>query len=170
VTEQVSIVSPRLDAKPWGGRRLETLGIALPAEERIGEALLTANEAEVIAGAFSGQTLGSVVEADPVTALGSRGLAAVGGRATFPLLAKLIDASENLSIQVHPNDDQAAPLEISGKNFPETSHNALHFCGGVKLQPCAVLVVRRHSRSFHAIESDSISLKIMGDLLTKRVT
>jgi mannose-6-phosphate isomerase len=115
VTDRVSIVSPRLDAKPWGGRRLESLGISLPPAGEIGEALLTANEAEITAGAHSGQTLGGVVATDLVAALGSRGLAAVGGRAIFPLLAKLIDASENLSIQVHPDDDQAAPLDRLGK-------------------------------------------------------
>ncbi len=115
VTEQVSIVSPRLDVKPWGGRHLESIGITLPDDERIGEALLTANEARITAGAFAGMTLGEVVAVDPDAALGSRGLAAVSGRAVFPLLAKLIDASENLSIQVHPDDALAVPLDRLGK-------------------------------------------------------
>ena len=34
---------------------------------------------------------------------------------TFPLLFKFIDAQDDLSIQVHPDDAQAAPLGMSGK-------------------------------------------------------
>jgi mannose-6-phosphate isomerase len=55
-------------------------------------------------GALAGQTL-----ADLATRLGR---ALVGGRAPrpdrFPLLCKLIDARENLSVQVHPADDTAS--------------------------------------------------------------
>jgi mannose-6-phosphate isomerase len=40
---------------------------------------------------------------------------AVGGRSIFPLLVKLIDASENLSIQVHPDDQAAERLARVGK-------------------------------------------------------
>jgi mannose-6-phosphate isomerase len=126
----VSIVVPRLDEKPWGGRSLERFGFTLPEGKPIGEALVTANDARVTAGFGAGFTLGDIVAEDPDARLGSRALDAVGGRSIFPLLVKLIDAAENLSIQVHPNDDQAAPLDRLGKT--EAWH-ILHAEPGAKL-------------------------------------
>ena len=114
-TNDVSIVAPRLDAKPWGGRKLEQFGLPLPEGEKIGEALVTADDAVITAGMGEGLTLGDVVTADPLRRLGLHGAAAVSGKSVFPLLVKLIDAAENLSIQVHPDDALAAPLNKLGK-------------------------------------------------------
>ena len=99
---------PRLDAKPWGGRRLAEWGIALPLDEIIGEALLTAPEATVASGDLSGASLGELARLSPETWIGARGLDATRGRPLFPLLIKLIDARADLSIQVHPDDQAAA--------------------------------------------------------------
>ncbi|HVL23111.1 MAG TPA: type I phosphomannose isomerase catalytic subunit [Thermomicrobiales bacterium] len=112
---RVSLVVPRLDAKPWGGRGLERYGLDLPAGEKIGEALVTAGEAVITAGDGAGRTIDALVREDPAGRLGARGHAAVSERDTFPLLVKLIDAAENLSIQVHPDDDGARPLDRLGK-------------------------------------------------------
>jgi mannose-6-phosphate isomerase len=106
--------TPKLDAKPWGGRRLAEFGIALPAGARIGEALLTAPEVVLASGPFTGQTLSDVVARDLETLLGVDGLAVAAGRPIFPLLVKLIDAERALSIQVHPND-ALAPAGSPGK-------------------------------------------------------
>ncbi len=111
----VSVVRPRLDEKPWGGRRLERYGLDLPDDVAIGEALVTAGEAEIVSGHAAGSTLADVVAADPERALGEVASQAVRGRAVFPLLVKLIDAQENLSIQVHPNDEQAESRDRLGK-------------------------------------------------------
>ena len=104
------LLRPRLDPKPWGGRRLEQFGLALPPGERIGEAVVTAMDATIAAGQFAGESLAQRVLPNPAAYVGSRGLAATGDRPIFPLLVKLIDAEENLSIQVHPNDAEAARL------------------------------------------------------------
>jgi mannose-6-phosphate isomerase len=98
------IVEPRLDAKLWGGRRLAEFGFPLPPDEPIGEAVLTAGDSHVVGDG----TLGGIVAADPAKTIGPAGLRATGNRPIFPLLAKIIDASEDLSIQVHPNDAVAA--------------------------------------------------------------
>ncbi len=111
----VSLVTPRLDTKPWGGRKLAQIGLRLPSGTGIGEALVTAGDAIISAGYMAGRTLDEVVQADPESHLGSIASTAIGDRTMFPLLVKLIDAAENLSIQVHPNDAQAAPLERPGK-------------------------------------------------------
>jgi mannose-6-phosphate isomerase len=106
------LVHPRLDSKPWGGDRLAHFGIALDGKTDIGEAVLTSNDAIVTQGSYAGQTLGDLVALDPDALLGP---VACQFRSTgFPLLAKLIDAHENLSIQVHPTDD-LAPSDGCGK-------------------------------------------------------
>ena len=114
-------VRPRLDAKPWGGRRLEAWSISLPPDETIGEALLTAPEATVASGALSGTPLGALASGDPDAWIGGRGLAATGGRPVFPLLVKLIDAQADLSIQIHP-DDRAAAAAGLGTGKTEAYH------------------------------------------------
>ena len=106
------LVQPRLDSKPWGGARLAHFGIDLGGSDQVGEAVLTSNDAIVAQGTYAGQTLGDLVARDPETLLGpvARHFRSTG----FPLLAKLIDAHENLSIQVHPTDD-LAPTDSCGK-------------------------------------------------------
>ncbi len=54
-------------------------------------------------GPLAGATLQSLVEAHGAALLGSR-----VGAGPFPLLVKLIDSRERLSVQVHPNDATAA--------------------------------------------------------------
>lgn len=112
---EVSVVAPQLHVKPWGGTRLAQFGLQVPQGESIGEALYTSNESIVTAGFGTDRSLGEIIAANPQARLGTLGMAAVGGQLIFPLLVKLIDASENLSIQVHPNDDLAAPLGKLGK-------------------------------------------------------
>lgn len=97
--------------KVWGGRSLERRpGIRLP-DGAIGETwevVDRANENSVVAeGLHKGKTLRELVETHREALLGDAPLAANG---RFPLLVKYIDASENLSVQVHPDDDSAAKL------------------------------------------------------------
>jgi mannose-6-phosphate isomerase len=112
---------PKLDAKPWGGRRLADWGITLPEDERIGEALLTAPESTVACGELAGTPLRELVRRAPEMWIGERGREATGGRELFPLLIKLIDAQSNLSIQVHP-DDRAAAAAGLGTGKTEAYH------------------------------------------------
>jgi mannose-6-phosphate isomerase len=112
---RVSVVVPRLDAKPWGGRGLARYGLDLPPGEKIGEALVTAGEAVITAGDGVGGTIGDLIETDPAGRRGELAQGAVSGRPLFPLLVKLIDAAENLSIQVHPDDAGAQALDRLGK-------------------------------------------------------
>ena len=114
-------LSPRLDAKPWGGRRLANWGIALPSTEPIGEALLTAPEATIASGELAGMTLSDLARSNPKAWIGAEGLRATGGRTIFPLLIKLIDGQADLSIQVHP-DDRAAEAAGLGTGKTEAYH------------------------------------------------
>ena len=108
------LLIPRLDAKLWGGRRLEAHGFDLRAGEAIGEAVVTSPEAIIRNGTRAGQRIGNVIAEDPLGSLGAAALRLTGNRPIFPLLVKWIDASTDLSIQVHP-DDARAPAGSLGK-------------------------------------------------------
>ncbi len=96
-------LAPRYLAKPWGGRRMEgRLGHALPGDEPVGEAWLVHDR--------DGES--SVVADGPLA--GAR-LADLRGDAPFPLLVKLLDASQPLSVQVHPDASAAARLGAEAK-------------------------------------------------------
>ena len=92
----------------WGGQRLHTLlGKPLDATGRLAESWEVADEARVANGPLQGQTLRAVDEAG--------GGALVGDgppypQARLPLLIKLSNAEDNLSVQVHPDDDYAQRL------------------------------------------------------------
>lgn len=96
---------PYLRPMPWGGRKLRRWVRAdFPPNEKIGEAWLLSDHtlhASVVAnGPLAGATLRQL--------MAERGAELLGFEAErFPLLIKLLDASENLSIQVHPDDELA---------------------------------------------------------------
>src|SRR3954451_13901740 len=108
-------LSPYLDPKPWGGQGLRRIGFVFPEDAVIGEAHLTAPGAIVADGPLAGQTLEALVLADPAGTIGALGLRATGGAPVFPLLIKLIDAHDVLSVQVHPDDEEARVLGSPGK-------------------------------------------------------
>jgi mannose-6-phosphate isomerase len=108
------LLTPQLDEKPWGGRGLAGFGFDLPGDRPIGEALITGTDARIASGPHAGMRLGEIVAGDPVGSIGERGLRLTGGLPVFPLLIKLIDARDDLSIQVHP-DDERAPHGHLGK-------------------------------------------------------
>jgi mannose-6-phosphate isomerase len=99
----------------WGGRRLpDYLRRPVPTPDPIGEAWVLSdvdgNLSKVANGPLAGRTLREVIAASPRAVFGERGPA--DGK--FPLLLKFIDAKQELSVQVHPNDEQAARLKGPG--------------------------------------------------------
>jgi mannose-6-phosphate isomerase len=108
---------PILKPRVWGGYRLaDLLGKPLPADARIGEswelADLPGGCSLVADGPLAGKTLREVLQRHDVAVLGREGVARGWGR-HMGLLIKFIDASDRLSVQVHP-DNAHAPGE-SGK-------------------------------------------------------
>ncbi len=93
----------------WGGRRLPGF-LRMPAttDEPIGEAWVLSDveghASRIANGAMKGTTLHEALARNPERILGSAKL--INGR--FPLLLKFIDARQELSVQVHPDDEQAA--------------------------------------------------------------
>lgn len=100
--------APILVPKVWGGRRLEALGKQLPQGVDIGESWEIADLPDggpvsvVDDGPLAGCTLRQLLNTYHTEIMGSVSLDASG---RFPLLIKFLDARENLSVQVHP--DQA---------------------------------------------------------------
>jgi mannose-6-phosphate isomerase len=106
-------VAPVLVEKPWGGTRLSELG-KYPGRAYFGESWEIADLApevapliedpvsRVISGRWRGWSLGGLA-----SKLGEElmGPVPLGPDGRFPLLVKLIDAREHLSVQVHPTEE-----------------------------------------------------------------
>ena len=103
---------PILKAKVWGGRELGKLGKSLPPGALIGESWELADLPESIAegrsvianGELSGKPLRQALQQFKFQIMGDAPLTPDGG---FPLLIKFLDARQNLSVQVHPDDQYA---------------------------------------------------------------
>jgi mannose-6-phosphate isomerase len=78
----------------------------------VGEAWVAWEGCTVATGPDAGRTLASIVADDPAGLLGPDGVAAADGR--FPLLVKILDTADWLSLQVHPDDATAIALEGPG--------------------------------------------------------
>jgi len=89
----------------WGGRALARFGLELP-DGAIGEGWMISDHPNGITtvanGPLAGQGLDQIREAYGEVWFGSNGFSEKNGR--FPLLIKLLDCNDDLSIQVHPND------------------------------------------------------------------
>lgn len=102
--------TPILVPKVWGGRRLAGLGKNLPPDVTIGESWELADlpghgPCSVVAeGPLAGTTLRALLDTHQSDIMGTVPLNAQG---RFPLLIKFLDASDNLSVQVHPDQHWA---------------------------------------------------------------
>ena len=118
------VLDPILVAKPWGGRRLQRLGKRPSSDQPPGTVFgeswevadlpggaLSASSASeqgrtrVTDGPHRGQTLRRLIAEEGQALLGSARPTADGD---FPLLLKLLDAAEHLSVQVHPDQSRSA--------------------------------------------------------------
>ena len=103
-------LQPLFKQRPWGGRRLaQQWNKSDQNQNGWAESWevvdLGDDQSRVIGGPFDGRTLHDLVRTHPDELLGRH--ASLG---QFPLLFKFLDAAETLSVQVHPNDLQAATL------------------------------------------------------------
>jgi mannose-6-phosphate isomerase len=107
------IFQPIFKDRIWGGRELERLyAKKIPAGQPIGESWEISDrpgDASVIAnGPLAGKDLRWLMEHHAAEILGGAKPAAAG---RFPLLCKILDAREKLSLQVHPPASKAAELK-----------------------------------------------------------
>lgn len=106
--ESIIELVPVFKEKIWGGRKLETeFGYEIPAGP-VGECWAIsahpAGDDEIASGEYAGKTLSWLWD-EHRELFGN----CEGDR--FPLLVKIIDAKDDLSIQVHPDNDYAAEHE-----------------------------------------------------------
>jgi mannose-6-phosphate isomerase len=101
---------PILKRMRWGGRGLGTLlgkpiGEGSDYAESWEIADCGADQTTVVGGPYQGWTLHRLVETHGTALLGLQ-----AASEQFPLLIKFLDAHDRLSVQVHPNDEQARTL------------------------------------------------------------
>jgi mannose-6-phosphate isomerase len=87
----------------WGGDRLR------PGHSPTAEAWVVWEGDVIESGTLAGKTLGDVAAEYGDALLGSKTTSRTGNR--FPLLIKLLDCAQWLSLQVHPNNQLAVELE-----------------------------------------------------------
>lgn len=86
----------------WGGQRLRP-------GQLTAEAWVVYENDRIVNGPLAGLTLAEAAQQWGVDLLGENPVKRTGAR--FPLLIKLLDCNAWLSVQVHPNDEQARQLE-----------------------------------------------------------
>lgn len=102
---------PLFHERIWGGQTLATLyGKPIPEKKTIGESWEISDRPEapsvVASGPLAGKTLGELMRDHPGQLLGR----AKSQSGRFPLLVKILDARDKLSLQVHPPASKAAKL------------------------------------------------------------
>lgn len=105
-------LKPVLKDYIWGGERLKNDFGFESNLDKVAEGWMLSCHKDgkntISGGQYSGQTLDSIIEkAGKENAVGTKSLQFP----YFPVLIKLIDAKDNLSIQVHPNNDYAQRVE-----------------------------------------------------------
>ncbi len=102
--------TPILKTKIWGGEKLKTVLNKQSNLSQIGESWeisdVKGDTSIVSNGAFRGRSLKELQETLKADLIGKKNYKTFGDK--FPLLIKFIDAKQDLSIQLHPNDELAA--------------------------------------------------------------
>src|SRR5580698_8267381 len=97
------LMLPGFDPRPWGTQDLSPIYPNRRFEEKIGEAWLTGDDCKIANGPLTGQTLAQLCEKYQRELVGD----AARDARHFPLLLKFLFPHEKLSVQVHPDDEQA---------------------------------------------------------------
>lgn len=101
---------PILKSTLWGGERIIPYKEIADDRKCVGESWelsgVKGNESVIANGGLAGMTLPELIEREGARLLGKANYERFGNE--FPLLIKFIDARQDLSIQVHPDDRLAA--------------------------------------------------------------
>ena len=111
--------NPIFIEKVWGGKKLQTILNKDIYSEKIGESWEISaikNKVSVVTnGYYSGKNIQEIINIYKADFLGKKVYDQFGS--TFPLLIKFIDACDDLSVQVHPDDIFAQKVhKQNGKN------------------------------------------------------
>ncbi len=127
-TQHLYVLEPQARERVWGGQRLK------PQQPPIGEIWCAYGKSRVLNGTAAGRTVEDLTRDLSATFVGD--VVADRFPESFPLLIKLLDCADWLSVQVHPNDEQATRLEGPGYrgkteawHFIEASPGAMILAG-----------------------------------------
>jgi len=98
------LLSPKFDPRPWGALDLAPIYPNHRFDEKIGEAWLTGDDCRVANGPLRGRSLSELCRQYGRELVGN----AAPDKDRFPLLLKFLFPHEKLSVQVHPDDLDAA--------------------------------------------------------------
>jgi mannose-6-phosphate isomerase len=148
-------LQPVFKERIWGGTKLrELFDYAIPSQHT-GECWAVSShpngQSIVKGGVFSGMTLGELWETMPEL-FGSKA-------AKFPLLTKILDASDHLSVQVHPDDTYAQKYENGELGKTECWYI-------VDCEPGAEIIFGHSAASITELE-DKIRLGLWDELLCR---
>jgi mannose-6-phosphate isomerase len=116
------LLEPEYRPYIWGGSRLR------PGVTPTAEAWVVYEGDRIASGPFTGQTLAQVAAQAGPALLGQ-----APARPGFPVLIKLLDCAQWLSVQVHPDDAQAAALEGPGAVGKTEAWHVLEAAPGAQL-------------------------------------
>lgn len=112
---------PILKTLVWGGEKIAPFKGIDTDQHNIGESWelsgVKGDESIVANGEFAGKTITELVHEYKGRLIGEKNYAKTGDE--FPLLIKFIDAKQDLSIQVHPDDELAAKRHNGSKGKTE---------------------------------------------------
>ena len=109
IKQEPLFFEPYLKSVIWGGSKIAAYKGIVSDEAQIGESWeiseVPGHESVVADGEYNGMNLSELIARYGVELLGAKVYRRYGGK--FPLLVKIIDACDNLSVQVHPDDELA---------------------------------------------------------------
>lgn len=108
--EKILFLQGKFQEKIWGGKKIKEIYNFDTSLEKIGEywavSAMDKMESTIINGPYKGENLKEIYK-------NHRELFGNEKEEEFPLLVKIIDAQDDLSIQVHPDDEMAKKIENS---------------------------------------------------------
>ena len=137
--KQIIFLKPVLKESLWGGTRLSEYGYSLPSDhvgECWGVSAYASSCCTVSGGKYQGRRLDDLWINEPELF----GVDKEKGPKDFPLLIKIIDAQDDLSIQVHPDDEYARVHENGACGKTECWYV-------LDAKPDASIVIGHHARS-----------------------
>ena len=112
---------PILKSVVWGGEKIAPFKEISTDQHNIGESWelsgVKGNESVIANGEYAGRTITDLVHEFKGKLIGEKNYEKTGDQ--FPLLIKFIDAKQDLSIQVHPDDKLAAARHNGSKGKTE---------------------------------------------------
>ena len=141
---------PLLKSVVWGGDKIVPYKGIESTAKNVGESwelsAVAGNESVVANGEFAGRNIVELIKEYKADLLGEKVYAESGD--TFPILVKFIDARDDLSIQVHPDDELAAARHNGSKGKTEMwyvvkADKGAHLMSGMSLKITPEEYVRR---------------------------